>query len=147
MKPKRIQLRRTQGWRLPPNTFVVSRPSKWSNPHDVINGNRMHAVALFALQVSWWTDERKAEARRALRGKNLACWCKLTYPCHADVLLELANSPTAQPNDLVNYGPWTTARTESRGVHRLPSQPAMLSVAGDTRTSNDSTVAKVRPKI
>lgn len=28
-----------------------------------------------------------------LRGKNLACWCSLDQPCHADVLLELANSP------------------------------------------------------
>lgn len=27
-----------------------------------------------------------------LRGKNLACWCKLGDPCHADVLLELANA-------------------------------------------------------
>jgi hypothetical protein len=27
-----------------------------------------------------------------LRGKNLACWCALDQPCHADVLLELANS-------------------------------------------------------
>jgi hypothetical protein len=27
-----------------------------------------------------------------LRGKNLACWCKPGEPCHADVLLELANS-------------------------------------------------------
>ena len=33
-----------------------------------------------------------------LRGKNLACWCPLTdvhgnkVPCHADVLLELANA-------------------------------------------------------
>ncbi len=28
---------------------------------------------------------------RELRGKNLACWCALGKPCHADVLLELAN--------------------------------------------------------
>jgi len=28
-----------------------------------------------------------------LRSKNLACWCKPGEPCHADVLLELANSP------------------------------------------------------
>jgi hypothetical protein len=27
----------------------------------------------------------------ALRGKDLACWCPLDQPCHADVLLELAN--------------------------------------------------------
>lgn len=31
-------------------------------------------------------------ARLALRGKNLACWCASGAPCHADVLLELANS-------------------------------------------------------
>jgi hypothetical protein len=29
----------------------------------------------------------------SLRGKNLACWCPLDQPCHADVLLELANAP------------------------------------------------------
>lgn len=29
-----------------------------------------------------------------LRGKNLACWCPLDQPCHADVLLELANKDT-----------------------------------------------------
>lgn len=34
-------------------------------------------------------DEVQAE----LRGKNLACWCALDAPCHADVLLELANAP------------------------------------------------------
>lgn len=29
--------------------------------------------------------------KRELRGKNLACWCPLDQPCHADVLLEIAN--------------------------------------------------------
>jgi hypothetical protein len=28
-----------------------------------------------------------------LRGKSLACWCRLDKPCHADVLLEIANRP------------------------------------------------------
>lgn len=28
-----------------------------------------------------------------LRGKDLACWCALDQPCHADVLLEWANAP------------------------------------------------------
>lgn len=27
-----------------------------------------------------------------LRGRSLACWCALDAPCHADVLLELANA-------------------------------------------------------
>ena len=30
-----------------------------------------------------WLDE--------LRGKDLACWCKIGEPCHADILIELAN--------------------------------------------------------
>jgi len=33
----------------------------------------------------------RAEIREALRGKNLGCWCKPGTPCHADVLLEVAN--------------------------------------------------------
>lgn len=32
------------------------------------------------------------EIRAHLRGKNLACWCPPGCPCHADVLLEIANS-------------------------------------------------------
>jgi len=31
------------------------------------------------------------EIRAELRGKDLACWCPLDAPCHADVLLEIAN--------------------------------------------------------
>ncbi len=27
-----------------------------------------------------------------LRGRNLCCWCALDQPCHADVLLEMANA-------------------------------------------------------
>jgi hypothetical protein len=37
------------------------------------------------------TEAFAADARRVLRGKNLACWCKPGEPCHADVLLEIAN--------------------------------------------------------
>jgi Domain of unknown function (DUF4326) len=32
-----------------------------------------------------------ARLERDLSGKDLACWCPLDQPCHADVLLELAN--------------------------------------------------------
>lgn len=39
--------------------------------------------------------ERIGAAQIELAGKNLACWCALDQPCHADVLLELAN-PTPQ---------------------------------------------------
>lgn len=36
---------------------------------------------------------RVADVVRELRGHDLACWCPLDQPCHADVLLELANAP------------------------------------------------------
>jgi hypothetical protein len=35
---------------------------------------------------------RLVEGLAALRGKNVACWCKPGEPCHADILLELANA-------------------------------------------------------
>jgi len=34
----------------------------------------------------------REEIKRELRGKDLMCWCRLDHPCHADVLLEIANS-------------------------------------------------------
>jgi hypothetical protein len=33
MKHQRIQLRRAKGWRKPAGAVVVSRPTKWGNPH------------------------------------------------------------------------------------------------------------------
>jgi hypothetical protein len=47
----------------------------------------------------WITKNDSHAAQRAreklprLRGRNLACTCPLDQPCHADVLLELANAP------------------------------------------------------
>ena len=38
-----------------------------------------------------WGAELQSGARRELRGKNLACWCRPDQACHADVLLKLAN--------------------------------------------------------
>jgi hypothetical protein len=35
---------------------------------------------------------RPAHLRAVLRGKNLACWCPLDGPCHAELLLKIANS-------------------------------------------------------
>lgn len=105
-EPVRIQLRRSKGWKLPENTVVVSRPSKWGNPFP-IKGVAAHlapASAWVVLQYGFWIDRldyfagkpappTHDEIRDALRGKNLACWCKLGDPCHADVLLEIANAP------------------------------------------------------
>lgn len=107
MKPKRIQLSRRQGWRMPPNTVSVARPSKWGNPFR--GPNAAANVRDFRNWVLSLLASGTGYPLRELRGKNLACWCTLCdehhkdglplgvkcddcAPCHADVLLELANA-------------------------------------------------------
>jgi hypothetical protein len=36
-----------------------------------------------------------AELRHELAGKDLVCWCPLDEPCHADVLLQIANGASS----------------------------------------------------
>lgn len=97
-KPVRIQRKRTKGFKLPPNTVSVTRPGRWGNPYkigDDVPGlkdcpmDAQDAVFCFQLFIPDFTVEA---ARKELRGKNLACFCALDQPCHADVLLELANA-------------------------------------------------------
>jgi len=99
--PIRVTLSRRKGWRMPPNTVKVCRPGKWGNPF-VVCGDRTQGEAVGAFRI-WLTTEgvtagipeRKQwilDHLHEIRGKNLACWCKAVHPCHADVLLKLANS-------------------------------------------------------
>jgi hypothetical protein len=104
--PIRVQLRRTKGWRMPPNTVKVDRTTKWGNPFKVgEDGTARDCVELFAIMLQRGllltakaTPELQIKSYEVvnaclheLRGKNLACWCKPDAPCHADVLLALAN--------------------------------------------------------
>ena len=100
--PTRIQRKRTKGWRMPPNTVYVGRPTIWGNPFHVSNVDRAEAVALFLNMMmntgghSFFRGPRRMFVnnfliRECLAGKNLACWCPLDEPCHADVLLKIAN--------------------------------------------------------
>jgi hypothetical protein len=105
--PERVQLSRAKGWKMPPNTMSVARPTIWGNPFRVgMLGvpDAAAAVALFerAVKRRDILDDRARfifagdRLNAFVRGKNLACWCNLDSPCHADVLLRLANhkSPT-----------------------------------------------------
>lgn len=102
--PIRVQLSRRAGWRLPAGAVSVARPGRFGNPFPIgkagpmgrIAPDALGAVGFFAAMMldpelrpaSYPSDD---EIRRELRGKNLACWCPLNQPCHADVLIELAN--------------------------------------------------------
>ena len=105
--PARIQLRRAKDWRIPENTVVVSRPSKWGNPFIVgKDGTQAECVNLYTLMLGGdfsaahsptLLDQANAfsyvaKNLKGLRGKNVACWCKPGSACHGDVLLKLANA-------------------------------------------------------
>lgn len=87
---------------MPENTVKVDRSTRWGNPFKVHgDGYPMSpetAVDLFSGLVrkegAWLMRDQVTtvdEVRQSLRGKNLACWCAADSPCHADVLLRLAN--------------------------------------------------------
>ncbi len=108
-KPVRIKRKRTKGFKLvSPNGLpivYVGRPSKWGNPYklgsiaedgiythgetkitDVDDVLRYYEVYILNQKDKGFVNFKE------LKGKNLACWCKLSEPCHADILLQIANS-------------------------------------------------------
>jgi hypothetical protein len=91
--PRRIQLSRKKGFRLPEGAIVVARPTKWGNPYKPDGMTRTAAVAAYRRDLlAGKLRVGVADAHRELRGRDLACWCSLDGPCHADVLLQVANS-------------------------------------------------------
>lgn len=85
---------------LPPNTRLVARPSRFGNPFKIGDDGmtRSEAIASFRRWIAGELPDFEPERRKRLldslhelRGKNLACYCRLEEECHADVLLELAN--------------------------------------------------------
>lgn len=106
-QPVRIQRKRSKGWRVPPNTVYVGRGSRWGNPFVIgKDGTAEECIKKFSnylfpyrhhgpnsnLMHLFMSESNLADVQ-TLRGKNLACWCKEDEPCHADLLLRLANEP------------------------------------------------------
>jgi hypothetical protein len=84
----RIQRKRVKGWRKPENAVYVGRPTKWGNPFKVKEFGLEESLKKYRD----WLEERLIEDPdflEPLRGKDLACWCPLNQPCHADVILEM----------------------------------------------------------
>ena len=100
-KPVRIQRMRTKGWRMPANTIYVGRPTEYGNQFVIgVDGDAECCTESFRRLVEALTSDAFMGSRlhslwrsrlRYIHGKNLACWCRLDQPCHADILLNLAN--------------------------------------------------------
>lgn len=92
---------------MPPDTVYVGRGSPWGNPFEIGKfGTRKDCVHFFTrllhgfLVISCPTELYRRQKDYLvhlqahigeLRGKNLACWCRMDQECHADWLLVMAN--------------------------------------------------------
>jgi hypothetical protein len=112
--PKRIQLSRAKGWRLPANAAKVDRTTHFGNPYVIGERMDMKMVRRWGWHISpegqrivckdasdavrrfehalQWDEAIHDYVREELCGKDLACWCALDQPCHVTVLLRIANS-------------------------------------------------------
>jgi Domain of unknown function (DUF4326) len=112
--PQRIQRKRTKGWKMPDGAVYVGRPGRWGNPFRVggyfaiglgafswieaspgFSDSRFTLIKDAAQAVEFyreWVKRFPPYKLSELRGKDLACWCKVGEPCHADILLEIANA-------------------------------------------------------
>lgn len=117
-RPVRMQVSRKAGFKLQDASRalnglpakLVTRPGPWGNPFSIDEvattygldrpAAQAKAVAMAAdwlrgtLDPSLSPGDRPTRdtIRRELGGHNLACWCRPGTPCHADLLIELANS-------------------------------------------------------
>jgi hypothetical protein len=116
--PRRIQRRRTPGWRSPMFAQIVTRPTVWGSPFiigapwcpDAETAVTLHRtwLELGALPLGFeidpkrypkgitsmtqWRDIVLADAPTMLSGRVLVCWCPEDQPwCHADTLITVAN--------------------------------------------------------
>lgn len=110
--PERVQIRRDRKWQREPKAIKVDRTTIWGNPFKAGEVTRIYPNGTVAVQ----TVEQSVELYRhwidgtlevpgverpgtllldELAGRDLACWCALGAPCHADVLLEIANATSS----------------------------------------------------
>ena len=85
---------------MPAGSIYVGRPTKWGNPWPIgrpgpdgeVMASAVAAVARYAAAIGVESGvPNRDEIGRELRGRDLVCWCRLGRPCHADVLMKVAN--------------------------------------------------------
>jgi hypothetical protein len=103
-RPQRVQLKRSAGWKMPANTLKVDRTTRWGNPFTAADCGSIAAAV--AQHGRWMRGEiaapggveppTAASIKATLAGHNLACWCPANGPCHAELLLVIANGEPAR---------------------------------------------------
>lgn len=81
----------------PQGAVYVGRPTKWGNPFKIgtdDNGVYWDRESVINLYREWIKQQPDliTAAKKELKGKDLVCWCT-PLPCHAEVLMEIANTP------------------------------------------------------
>ena len=122
---KRIQRKRTKGWKMPKNAKYIGRPTKWGNPFKLSpDGWILYYKTGKLIGIPWcywsvscgfeikdvvelyglWIDGKLQKDHphlptppsiEELKGMDLACFCSLSAPCHVDVILERIGSACA----------------------------------------------------
>ena len=116
-RPQRMQVSRKAGFNLQAASLalnglpakLVTRPGPWGNPFSIDDVAKTYGLGRAAAQekavamggewlrgtldpkLSPGPPPSREAIRAELAGHNLACWCKPGTPCHADILIELAN--------------------------------------------------------
>ena len=117
MRPQRLVLSRKPGFDLQGSSVAlnglpaqsVARPGKWGNPFTIVaameelgldhDAAQAEAVGRYRRWVAGQLEPQLSPGpapdialiKSALAARNLACWCKAGTPCHAEILIELAN--------------------------------------------------------
>lgn len=89
-EPKRIQRKRTKGWRMPPNTISVTRPGRYGNPYSLADYDMEDSLKFCR---EYFEGQLKDDPTffDSAKDKDVACFCKQGHRCHGDIVLELAN--------------------------------------------------------
>lgn len=115
--PIRIQRKRTKGWKKPIGAVNCTRPGNYGNPFTVEKYGLEKSLKLFdmfftestiyafpaearqdAMSSKLFTHYKRSDFAsttdmivKELKGKDLMCFCPFDKPCHANILLVIAN--------------------------------------------------------
>ena len=77
--------------KIPPDAIYVGRPTKWGNLFIIgVDGTREEVISKYKQWLMLVEQAYLVSYLTELKGKDLVCW-SAPLPCHADILLEIAN--------------------------------------------------------